>query len=727
MYVSMRRHTLWRRRRAAIAILGAAALFAALCVLSGASRAEALQARAGSVSTRTLTVAERLPIDSAAAASGAQRLARSASAAVTLDAGAEFTMVGVTCEPPAAEGAVTILIRTSLDGSSWGSWYEGPLEVVADRDGVPQAYMEAMWTGAARYVQVRASAPSARAPLALRGVRLVALDTDCSGLSAARASGAAGEHVAGVPVGLSGVPPARAEVARPALVSRAGWGANESLRSGTPAFAAVKMAFVHHTAGGNTYTAADAPGIVRGIYAYHTTSLGWSDIGYNFLIDRFGTIYEGRYGGVARGVVGAQVYGFNTGSTGVSMIGTYTQDAPAAAAMTALERLLAWKLGLSGLNPTGTASMKYGGLVDDKYKVGQTVSLPVIAGHRDANFTECPGLALYNRLPAVRRGVAALLDDGAITEPKPWKVTLKAPATLVASGSTVAFKGTVKSTSTGLPGKGTVILQRRPAAGGAWTNLRSRTLTSSGAYAVSLRVSRVADWQFRMRMPADALNLAGCSAVVGLRVIEPKPWKVTLKAPATLVASGSTVAFKGTVKSTSTGLPGKGTVILQRRPAAGGAWTNLRSRTLTSSGAYAVSLRVSRVADWQFRMRMPADALNLAGCSAVVGLRVIEPKPWKVTLKAPATLVASGSTVAFKGTVKSTSTGLPGKGTVILQRRPAAGGAWTNLRSRTLTSSGAYAVSLRVSRVADWQFRMRMPADALNLAGCSAVRTLTVR
>ena len=88
------------------------------------------------------------------------------------------------------------------------------------------------------------------------------------------------------------------------------------------------MAFVHHTASGNDYTPADAPALMRGVYAYHTKSLGWSDIGYNFLVDRFGTIYEGRYGGMDRGVIGAQVFGFNTGSTGISVMGTFTEEAP---------------------------------------------------------------------------------------------------------------------------------------------------------------------------------------------------------------------------------------------------------------------------------------------------------------------------------------------------------------------------------------------------------------
>ncbi len=233
------------------------------------------------------------------------------------------------------------------------------------------------------------------------------------------------------------------------------------------------MAFVHHTDTDNDYTAADAPAIVRGIYAYHTQTLGWNDIGYNFLIDRFGTMYEGRYGGVARGVVGAQVLGFNTGSTGISVIGTYTDAAPPAAAMASLERLLAWKLSLGGLDPLGTARMTCGST--QKFKAGAIVTLPVIAGHRDANNTECPGDALYAQLPAVRSAVALLMA------PVPWTVTLTISATSVPANSTVTYAGTVTGAA-GVPVAGVVTVQRRPATGGAWTSWRTATLSAAGAY-----------------------------------------------------------------------------------------------------------------------------------------------------------------------------------------------------------------------------------------------------
>ena len=155
----------------------------------------------------------------------------------------------------------------------------------------------------------------------------------------------------------------------------------------------MRCAFVHHTVNANTYTRAQAPALVRGIYYYHSQVNGWNDIGYNFLIDRFGTIYEGRYGGVTKAVRGAQVLGFNSWSTGVALIGTFETVAPSPAAVTSLERLLSWKLDLSHLDPLGTARVRCS--TTEMYKAGQWVTVPVILGHRQVNYTECPGNVLF--------------------------------------------------------------------------------------------------------------------------------------------------------------------------------------------------------------------------------------------------------------------------------------------------------------------------------------------
>ncbi len=315
-----------------------------------------------------------------------------------------FTMAGVRCAPPARAGEVRVRLRTSEDGQAWSRWYAVTLERVAEEGGEEQAFTEPIWTGGGRYLQVAAEAAGDEpAAVRLRDVRVVTINSTEDADRAAVVVGVLRRAAAAV-AGLRLTSDAAAMTTKPTIVTRAGWGANESWRSGSPDYAAVKMAFVHHTASANGYTAAEAPAIVRGVYAYHTRSLHWSDIGYNFLIDRYGTIYEGRYGGVARGVVGAQVLGFNTGSTGISVIGTFSDSTPPSRTVTALERLLEWKLDVHHIDPQGTGTLRCG--YGQKFATGQRVTFPAIAGHRDANYTDCPGGRLYAQLPTVRRVVA---------------------------------------------------------------------------------------------------------------------------------------------------------------------------------------------------------------------------------------------------------------------------------------------------------------------------------
>ena len=369
------------------------ALAATACLATawGPPRADAAAAprQTPPVHMRVVRIVGGLPVTRGARAAlcaqapPGRRTAARPSATPTLDAGIRFTMAGVICAVPPAGGAVSLRLRASLDGHAWSPWQEAPLELAGEAGGPARAFTEPVWTGAARYMQVAAVAGSAASPALLENARLVALDPTAEADPA-----------------LSVAVPARAASAAAEIVTRRQWGADEALRGGRPDYAKVKMVFVHHTAGGNAYTAAEAPAVMRAIYAYHTRSLGWSDIGYNFLIDRFGTIYEGRYGGMKRGVVGAQVLGFNRGSTGISVIGDFAADAPPAAALASLEKLLAWKLKIHHLDPRGTARLRCDS--SDRYSRGAKVTFPVVAGHRQANHTECPGNIFYPLLPSVR-------------------------------------------------------------------------------------------------------------------------------------------------------------------------------------------------------------------------------------------------------------------------------------------------------------------------------------
>ncbi|ANP55463.1 peptidoglycan recognition protein family protein [Streptomyces griseochromogenes] len=192
---------------------------------------------------------------------------------------------------------------------------------------------------------------------------------------------------------------------RPRIVTRHGWGADESLRkSGFAYTKKVKAVFVHHTASGNKSTCAQAPSVIRGIYRYHVKSMHWRDIGYNFLVDKCGHIYEGRAGGAAKAVRGAHTLGFNNNSMGIAVIGSYASAKPSGAALKAIARLAAWKLGLYGANPRGKTYLTSGG--GNLYPKGKNVRLNVISGHRDGFSTSCPGKRLYAKLGTARSSAA---------------------------------------------------------------------------------------------------------------------------------------------------------------------------------------------------------------------------------------------------------------------------------------------------------------------------------
>ena len=193
----------------------------------------------------------------------------------------------------------------------------------------------------------------------------------------------------------------------PAIVSRASWNADEAIVRAPPQYAdAVRFAIVHHTAGSNSYTQADAPAVVRGIELYHVQANGWNDIGYNLLVDRFGTVYEGRAGGVDKNVVGAHALGFNTGSVGIAVLGTYGSATPSTAAQDALAKVLAWRLDLAHVEPVSTLSVVSGG--SERFPAGIPVFLRAVSGHRDTGLTECPGNALYGLLDTISARAEAI-------------------------------------------------------------------------------------------------------------------------------------------------------------------------------------------------------------------------------------------------------------------------------------------------------------------------------
>ncbi|MFC8394432.1 peptidoglycan recognition protein [Streptomyces sp. NPDC057238] len=372
-----------------------------------------------------------------------------------------FSLLGVVWDDPAAELHGRVQVRTREAGTgAWSGWRDvethyadhgaDPGSAEGTADGVRGATAP-LWVGESDGVEIRVlpepgedegegtgvDEPGAGDHSVLpSGLRLElvdpgdeALEGPRTGLMSAEATAASAANSALAPLGALEIPALNSEQTRqehltlrgadlteqqrakpyigprPAIVTRRGWGANESLREKRFVYTGkVKAAFVHHTASGNNYKCSQAPSLIRGFYRYHVRSLGWRDIGYNFLVDKCGRIYEGRAGGVAKPVKGAHTLGFNTDTTGIAVIGSYGSKKPSSSAVKAIARLTAWKLGLHGMNPRAKTYLKSGG--GNLYRKGKKVRLNVISGHRDGFNTSCPGGKLYKKLGTARSTAA---------------------------------------------------------------------------------------------------------------------------------------------------------------------------------------------------------------------------------------------------------------------------------------------------------------------------------
>ena len=197
----------------------------------------------------------------------------------------------------------------------------------------------------------------------------------------------------------------------PALVTREAWGADESFRfDGSeiwpPEYDEVRHVIIHHT---DTPTEQDPLVAIRSIYYYHAVEQGWGDIGYNYLVDRNGTIYEGRYGG--QNVVGGHSYDYAWGSSGICVIGTYQDAGESDLARDGLVAISAWVA--RKLDPLGTENFH------------EIPDLPTICAHRDVNATSCPGDALFDDLPYIRTLVAETLAEGSLDSGAPGGIAVR--------------------------------------------------------------------------------------------------------------------------------------------------------------------------------------------------------------------------------------------------------------------------------------------------------------
>jgi len=323
---------------------------------------------------------------------------------------ADFELLGVTWRA-GSTADLTVLVRTHND-DGWTDWTAldpAPTPDRAEGD-VLRAGTEPLYAGPSNGYQVRIDVRDGVLP---DDVRVDLIDPGES-----RADASVGDRVPAAS--------AAAVSSQPRIFTRKEWGADERLRGGSPNYTStIKAGFVHHTAGANGYAAADVPRILRGIYAYHTKSNGWSDVGYNFLVDRFGRIWEGRYGGITRPVLGAHTGGFNTDTFAVSAIGNFDKAGAPVAMTDAIAKVLAWKLSLHYRNPSGTTTLTSSGGGTSRYAAGKKVTINVISAHRNMGYTSCPGKNLYAKMTTIRSKVkaymgAALVSPAASVASRPY-------------------------------------------------------------------------------------------------------------------------------------------------------------------------------------------------------------------------------------------------------------------------------------------------------------------
>ncbi|WP_338703745.1 peptidoglycan recognition protein [Streptomyces sp. Q6] len=372
----------------------------------------------------------------------------------------EFSLLGVSWTGATKELDGTAQVRThSLESGEWSAWHD--LELDTDPLEKPERGVrgasEPLYVGPSDGVQVQVAHEDGTTAALPKGLEVNLVDpgvvtdaearrpaptADSAEPAAFVAEGAEGAEGAEAAEGVEGVegvegtespsptgtdptatatatasasatvptaPPSTAP--KPPITSRAGWGADESMVEDPPEYNPdVKAVFVHHTDGANDYSCADSASIVRGIYAYHVQVEGWNDIGYNFLVDKCGTVFEGRKGGTDLPVLGAHTYGWNRESAGIAVLGNYVSASATNAALTSIARVAAWKLGQYGADPAGTVALNAGASQTNyfgkSFTAGTKYTFNRISAHRDGFNTQCPGNSLYAQLPTIRTWAA---------------------------------------------------------------------------------------------------------------------------------------------------------------------------------------------------------------------------------------------------------------------------------------------------------------------------------
>ncbi|OSC41532.1 cold-shock protein [Mycobacterium decipiens] len=310
-------------------------------------------------------------------------------------------------------------VRAKHPDGSWGPWYQTEYETEA-RDPGPRS-TDPVFVGTTNTVQIAVTRPiDAPVTQPPAGPAPNGSPGDGLGYRPATKEQPFGQNISAIlisppraPAGTHWTPPTGVTMPGqpPAIISRAEWGADESLRCETPEYdRGVRAAVVHHTAGSNDYSPLESAGIVKAIYTYHSKTLGWCDIAYNALVDKYGQVFEGSAGGLTKPVEGFHTGGFNRNTWGVAMIGNFDDVAPTPIQIRAVGRLLGWRLGMDEVDPKSMVDLQSAGSSYTTFPGGAIARLPAIFTHRDVGNTDCPGNAAYAVMDEIR-DIAAHFND----------------------------------------------------------------------------------------------------------------------------------------------------------------------------------------------------------------------------------------------------------------------------------------------------------------------------
>jgi len=477
---------------------------------------------------------------------------------------------------------VELKMRVKRNGGKWSKWtavesQSGDAPDPGTGEPAPLNTTAPAWAGQSDWVQFKASRP-------LEGATFHFVD----------ATGAA-------------KPKVRASAAdKPPIVTRDQWGADACKPRTSPEYGEVKAAFVHHTVNLNDYSPAEAPDIVLGICRYHRNSNGWNDIGYNFLVDKYGTIYEGRAGGVDQAVIGAQAQGFNSQTTGIANIGTFTDVPQTQEALGAMAKLIRWKLPLSGAPTAGDVELTSAGGDTNRYPAGTVVTKPRVLGHRDTGETECPGDALYAQLPELRQMVGSLQPlTGA---PGTTKLDVSALSTVLYYPLGTQLNGRLSAADGSAIGSAPVELQRQTTTGSFKTITRATT-AADGGYAFTFNPSKKA--VVRVRFEGDSVHPAAASTA---KTIQVRPSLTALASAKRMRSKKDILRVAGAIS------PAKRFVRVLVTPRSGHGKV-ARYTVPVKRGRYKLRLRIQKPGLYRIYAAFNGDSKNLSVASAGIFVR----------------------------------------------------------------------------------------------------------